>query len=130
MNLAQDVAHDQVAITIVVPVEGEDRRGVTHVDGLARGIFDRRAGGKLAFAQATKPVDLAWPGAGEDVERAVMIQVHQLWSEPDASPRRDGAERTARLEPLVALEPRTDIRAQVAIDPQLPCRRTGRRAGP
>ena len=120
MNLAQDVPHDQVAIAVAIPVKSEDRRGMTHLDGLALGILDRRAGGKLAFPQAAKPVDLARPGAGEDVKRAIMIQIHQLWSEADASPRRDGAERTARLEPLVALESRTDIRAQVAVDPQPP----------
>ena len=120
MNFAQDVAHDQVAVAIVIPVAGECRCGVPDVDRLARSIANRSSGSEFTFAQAAKPVDLARPGAGEDVERAVMIQIHQLWSEPDASPRRDGADRTARLEPLVALEPRTRLRAQISVDPQAP----------
>jgi len=120
VDLAQDVPHDQVAIAVSVSVKGEGRRGPTHLDRLALGILDRCAGGEQAFPQATKPEDLTRRGAGEDVELSVLVQVHQLWSEPDASPRRDGAARTARLEPLVALETRTGIRAQVVVDPQLP----------
>src|SRR5271157_2809863 len=49
-----------------------------------------------------------------------MVKIHQLWSEPDTSPRGDGAQLAARLEPVVGLEPGTGTGAEVSIDPQTP----------
>ncbi len=60
----------------------------------------------------------ARPGARDQVDEAVAVNVHQLWTEPDASPRGDAALRPAVLEFLARCEPRVSGRPLVAIDPE------------
>ena len=86
MNLAHDVAHDQVAITVAVPVAGKRGRRPADVERFGIGVLELGGRGERALAQAAEPVDFTRPGAGENIERTVTIQIHQLWSEADASP--------------------------------------------
>src|SRR5262249_31387015 len=75
--------------------------------------------GVLALAESLEEVQLAWPGAGEDVTDAVAVEVHKLWSEADASAAGDFAGVVAGLEPLEFLELRLPGGARVAVDAEL-----------
>src|SRR5439155_8758354 len=88
-DLAQHRADDQVEGPVAVPVGRERRRGTADVDRFAVAALERLAGRELAVGLPAEEVDLARPGAGEEVGPPVAVQVHQLWSEADASADRD-----------------------------------------
>src|SRR5262245_56827544 len=85
------VANEQVELAVTVPIDGKHSGGVRNLDRLARLILEGLFAGKLAFAQSFEEIKLTGPGTGENVGNAVAVQVHELWSETDASARRDGA---------------------------------------
>src|SRR6185436_17094329 len=59
-------------------------------------------------------------GAAEDVVVAVAVQVHSLWTEPDASARGDLGDFAAGHEPGVVRESGRLVGADVLVDPELP----------
>src|SRR5262249_29773668 len=101
-----------------VPVGREGRRGAADVERLAVAALERHAGRELAVGLPAEEVDLARPGAGKDVGPPVAVQVHQLWSEADASADRDAGDLAAGLEPGVRVEARLLAGAGVAVDAQ------------
>ena len=68
------------------------------VDDLAVLVLQHRRGREGPARPAAEEEDLARPGAGEEVDVAVAVEVHQLWTEADASARRDAAVLRAVLE--------------------------------
>src|SRR5262249_7322909 len=70
--------------------------------------------GEGAITLASKEVEVAGPAAGEDVEVSVAVEVHQLWSEADASARGNLA-----VEPRKVGKHRLRVRPGVAIDAKL-----------
>src|SRR5262249_53766300 len=111
-------ADDQVEFAVAVPVEGEHARPVGRVHRLAVGVRERHAA-REPLAVAPEQRDLPRPRAREDARLAVAAEVHQLWTEADISPRLDGAERVAGLEPFEVTELRVLRRADVPVDAQL-----------
>ena len=81
------------------------------VDGLAVLVLELDRGGEGAFGAAPEEEDLAGPGAGDEVEVAVAVEVHQLGTEADASARGDAAVLAAVLE----LDARGELRAAALV---------------
>src|SRR5262245_36534974 len=114
---AGEVAHDQVEVAVAVPVDGEGPRA----DLLGQFFFPRRGDDEglavgplqdlglaeraVGFAvedleQARHVLVHAGVRAGEDVEVAVAVDVHELWSRGRASPNaRHFGVLTLRLQP-------------------------------
>src|SRR5262249_17835845 len=88
------------------------------VEHFALAVLEFFASGKAAIGQPTEEVDFAGPGAGEDVHAAIAVEVHQLWSEADASAHGHPTDLAARLEPGVAGERRLIASAGVLVDAQ------------
>src|SRR5205814_2553689 len=68
---------------------------------------------ELAFALALEEEELAGPRAGNEIELSVAVEIHQLWSEADASARRHFAVEFDALRELGRV-----LRPVIAIDPQ------------
>src|SRR5262249_56176844 len=85
------VAGDQDHVGLVPPAAAD-------VDGLARLVLELHGGGEGAVGAALEEEDLAGPGAGDQVGVPVAVEVHQLWTEADASARRHAAVGGAVLE--------------------------------
>src|SRR5262249_31936747 len=113
VHLAENVADNQVQGAVAVPVDGERSRGAADVERFAGTVLQYLSGGEGAVGLAAEEVDFARPRAGDDVRATVAVQVHQLWSEADASADRDRRNRATRLEPHVRLELRLSARAGV-----------------
>src|SRR5262249_46476311 len=118
VHFAEDGADQQVGGAVAVPVRREGRGGAADVERLAVPVLQLFAGGEGPVRLAAEEVDLARPGAGEYVGSAVAVQVHQLWSEADASPLGDRRDPAAGLEPGARLELRLGPGAGVAVDAQ------------
>jgi hypothetical protein len=63
-----------------------DCSGRANIDFLPALINQLRALGKQSTAGSSEPVDFARPRAGHNIGSSITIQIHQLWSEADASP--------------------------------------------
>src|SRR5262249_27972105 len=118
VHLAKHVADDEVDRAVAVPVAGEGRRGAADVDRLTALVLELLPRREAAVGFAAEEVDFARPRSGEDVAAPVAVEVHQLWSEADASAHGDAGDGAAGLEPGVGIEFRRMPRAGVAVDAQ------------
>src|SRR5262249_48620328 len=119
VDVPVDVADQQAQFAGPEPVGGENRRGVAELDGLAVSVLDHLPGRVLALALAAEQVQFARPGAGNHVADAVAVEVHELWSEADASARGHPAGGRPILEPGEGVEARVRFGAGVAVDAEL-----------
>src|SRR5208283_3038178 len=89
------------------------------LDGATHSPVPRKCGWPFRpVLRTAEQEQFARPGARDQVDEAVAVNVHQLWTEPDASPRGDAALGPAVLEFLARCEPRVSGRPLVAIDPE------------
>src|SRR5262249_36013034 len=100
------------------PVGRERRRSAADIERLAVLALELHAGREFAVGLPAEEVDFAGPGAGDHVGPPVAVEVHQLWSETDASADRDAGDFPAGFEPGVRIEARLGPRSRVAIDAQ------------
>ena len=90
-DVAVDAAHDEVEIAVAIPVGGLHDRRVADVDLGPVLVLQLHGLGEGLVRAALEEVELARPAAGDDVTMPVAVEVHDLWTEADASPGRDGA---------------------------------------
>src|SRR5262249_6386181 len=119
VDVAADVADEQVELAGAAPVAGEHRRGTAKVDGLAVLVLNLDARGVLALALALEEIQLAGPAAGKAVHDAVAVESDELWSEAYASPRGDSGFGAAGREPGEFAELRLGLGAFIAVDAKL-----------
>src|SRR5205814_592491 len=103
---------EQLAVVILLHAAAD-------VDRLAVLELQLHAVVELPVAAALEEEQLPGPGAGDDVFDPVTVEVHQLWTESDASATRDAPELGAVLEDLTAGELRRGGGSGVAVDRQL-----------
>src|SRR5207302_1106542 len=73
---------------------------------------------KGSSGTALEEEEFPGPGAGDEVDVPVAVEVHQLWTEADASARGHTAILMSIFESESSRQLRLSIRAFVAVDPQ------------
>ena len=107
-------------VAVRVPVRDARRRGAADIDGLPVSTRDRVRQAEAAIHQAREEVELARPGAREDVRATITSEVRDLRTEADASAGRDLAVRTLRLEQLVLCKFGRTQRPHIPVHAELP----------
>src|SRR5262249_683534 len=107
-----------VQLAAATPVVGKDGGRRSRIHRPARLVLEEFARGEGPVLLPPEPVNLARPGAGNQVSQAVAFEVHQLWSEADASANRDSAGLAAGREPSEVLESGRAGAARAGIDAQ------------
>src|SRR5262249_53901661 len=119
-HLAFDVADDQVDPAVAIPVRQGDRARPAGENRKPARESQPSALRVLALAEAAEEVDLARGiRPRHDVRDPVAVEVRELRTESDASPRRDARFLLARLEPSEAVELRLLRGPDVLVDAQL-----------
>lgn len=87
------------------------------VDDLARPVLEHFGGCKRPPWPALEEEQFARPGAGEKVHVTVAVEVHNMWTESDASATRHSAVFAPFLELHARRELGLSVRALVSEDP-------------
>src|SRR5262245_20466247 len=111
-----DAADQQVEFSGAAPVTGKHGRSSAKLDRLSVLVLEHLPCSVLALALAAEEIELARPAAGQDIGSAIAVEVHELWSEADASARRDLGLRATSLEPLKLLEAEVALLARSGIN--------------
>ena len=113
VDLTFDVADEEITITIVVPVRREDDRGRTDFDRLAVPVLENHGLLEGFILLSMENIELSGPGAGDHVTMSVTIEVHDLWTETDASASWDAADVPTCLEPRKRIKAGRFIRSNI-----------------
>jgi hypothetical protein len=120
-DLAVDVPDDQVDLPVAIPVSDGDRARQPDAETPAVVKAELLALRVLPLAEPAKHEEVAGVvRAGDDVRDPVHVEVRELRTEADASPRRDARVLLAGSEPGETVELGLLLRADVLVDAQLP----------